>query len=236
MQAWVSLRAAIARADETLLAAADIFLARAEDGWVKMTVAALIARTRCDRLDEQAAIDGFLRSAELARNQKKIHWRMLLPAAKLLQGADARGLRTQALRDWARNTFQSAWAAPGPPGTHAALALAKSGAISIPSGIRARLDTLESGSTWLWSDAHDMFADPAYAGRASRAAAPRDPLLRGLRHLRLYQLTGALRRLAATERLASTMQPSPSDISAALLFLELEAPARSEVAPWHLHR
>ncbi len=232
-QAWLSLRAALAWSDEVLLAAADVAIARADAGWEAKAVAAQIGRARSDRIDEQAAIDGFVEAAARAAPMTS-RCQALVVAAQLLHGADSRGLATQPLRRWAAVTLLDLWPTASPDVLHAGLALEFAGAVRLPPDARARLDALKSGSAWLWALAHDLFADPAYAARAKASTRPAAPLLRGLRQLRLYQLTGADRWLASARRAAVIPADQPLEVASALIAIELEAPARSVLPPWRL--
>lgn len=230
-QAWLSLRAALARSDAELLAAADVCLARAGAGWEAMTVAAEVARARGDRLAGQAAIDGFGKATARGM-QPEARLQALLAAARLLDGAVMRGLDCERLRLRAKRAIAACWKAPQPAVLHAALALAQAGAIPLPADICNRLDALRSGSAWLWALAHDAFPDGGYLERARVAPRPPDPLLRGLRHLRLYRLTGEARWLDAARRRAAALSHAAPGFAATLLAIELEAPARSELPPW----
>jgi predicted Ser/Thr protein kinase len=234
-QAWLALRAAQARSDEELLAAADVAIAQASPGVESWAAWASISRARSDRMEEQNAINGFVEAALLLEHgTARSH--ALQVAAQLLQGAEARGLDVQPLRRWATLTLEELWPQANPDLLHASLALNLAGVVRLPADTRARLDALpaQSGSAWLWALAHDIFAWPAYLNGAEDSKVPRTPLLRALRELRLHQLTGNNRWLASARHTASSLASQPSSFACALIHIELEAPARAILPPWRL--
>lgn len=232
-QAWLSLRAAIARSDETLLAAADVAATRAGQSWESKAVTAAIARARSDRVEEQFALEGFL-SAVVRLERPAFRCRALLAAAGILQGADAHGLKVEPLRRWAEKTVLDLWPTADANVLHAALALYHAGAVRLPSDARDRLQTLRTGSVWLWSLAHDLFAEPAHAARAAKSPCPAEPLSAGLRALRLYQLSSAETWLLSARRAAAEVRRQRNIFAATLLAIELEGPSRVVPPPWRL--
>jgi predicted Ser/Thr protein kinase len=232
-QAWLSLRAAIARSDETLLAAADIAVARADDSWESKAVAAAIAHARSDRVEEQGALEGFL-SAALRLRRPAFRCRALLAAAEILQGAAAHGLKVQPLCRWAEDTVLDLWPKANPHVLHAAMALDHVGAVRLPPDARDRLQMLRTGSVWLWSLAHDLFADSASAARAAQSPCPAEPLAAGLRALRLYQLSSAETWVLSARRAAAELLRQRNIFAATLLAIELEGPSRVVPPPWRL--
>ena len=120
---------------------------------------------------------------------------------------------------------------------HAALSLAKTGAVKARADLEDRLQALGdsgAGSVWLWASAYDVFADRHFKELALGARRPRDPLQRGLALLRLHQLTGDGCLIdAAEESLATTVAAGrcPS-LDVALIVAELMAPHRAVPPPF----
>lgn len=230
-QAWLSYRAAISRSDAALLAAADVLVQGAGPGWTAAAVAAGIARARGDRRDEQAAIDAFAQAAgritDFAERQQ-----MLLAAACLLEGAPTRGLEVGRLQQAVRRSIRALQRGLNPLALHPALALGASGAFPLPANMANRLSALPAGSPWLWALAHRQFPQRGFDRRACTAYRTPDLLLRSLRHLRLYQMTGRQRFLVAARRCAASIEPGPPVFAAMLLAIELEAPSRAIPPPW----
>lgn len=229
--AWLALRASLTMGDPDLLAAADLWASRAEDGWAAAAVRAKVAQMRCDSHAEAEAISMFVTLVEPADGCAT-----LLAAAQLLEGAEARGIKAEQLRTWAAGQLARLWAEEPLRAAvlHATLAIGQTGAVPLPNKLRERLDALDAsaGTTWLWALAHDAFADRRYAECALNITRDVNDKLAVLR---CYQLTGDNRWLlaakrsiyAAAGRLVAEPLNSPKRLRTALLVTELAAPERA---------
>ena len=80
--AWFALRAALALEDAELLAAADLLVGRAGDGWAAKSIAVLVARARSDvRKENKAILDG-----GTSRAPEALALDAPLPRRRLLRG------------------------------------------------------------------------------------------------------------------------------------------------------
>ncbi len=244
-RAWFALRAALALEDAELLAAADVLVGEAEAGWRTRSVAAHIARARSDGQMERAAIHGFVAAAEpLSDAVETVE--AILAAADILQGLAFRNVDAEPAARWATRRLEgllssSPFTAPGGEAllAEAALSLGRAGVIALPpalGGRLARLGAAREGNVWLWALAHDAYARSGYRELALAAARPRAPVARGFALLRLHQLTGEMRWVAAASRIAAERRKRPFvDIDGALLAIEMIAPERA-VLPFFLVR
>jgi hypothetical protein len=238
--AWFAMRAAVARNDVELLAASDILVERAGNGWAACALASHIARARSDVVRETEAIQRFLATAP--RGPKATP--ALLAAADILEGAARRGLDVGALANWAARRLKTLW--NGSKGTpvsqsatvaYAALALARTGLVAPPLSLQSRLEALLTAgevSVWLCALAHDVLADPRFLAGALAAQRPECPIERGFALLRLYRLTGDPHFIARARKLASVAASAPSPgLATALLLIELEAPEHANLHFFH---
>ena len=233
-RAWFALRAALALDDAELLAAADILVGRAGPGVAAQSVAAQVARARSDRERESRAVAGFLAAAEpLPDGPEAVA--AILAAADILAGAAFRNPDAAALARWAAQRLDRLMPIVAEPvSLHAALSLAKTGAVALPADLPARLAALspQAGDVWLWALAHEVLAEDRFKGMALAAKLPRAPLRRGFALIRLHQLTGELRWIAAANRvLARAPDTRLSGPATALLLAELTAPERAMAPP-----
>jgi len=225
--AWLALRAALAWSDPDLLAAADVWAARAGDSWTAWAVRADVARARCDRSGETRALESFTQRAPPGDAP-------LLVLARLLDGAAAREVEPTPFAAWAADRLYAGIVAGRPVLRHH-LALARAGLLPLPDGLDATLSALPSdaGDAGLWSLAHDAYAQPVFAARAADAAR-RSGDVYDL--LRVHQLTGEPGWLAAARRRAHAaargLASGSPDLAAALQLVELEAPCRAVRPPF----
>jgi hypothetical protein len=236
-RAWFALRAALALEDAELLAAADVLIGEAEAGWPARSVAAHIARARSDAQMERAAIDGFVAAVEpLSDAVETIE--AILAAAEILQGIAFRNLDADSVVRWSSRRLEGFLSSPAltAPGEEALLAeaslsLGRTGAVALPPTLDARLaklGTAREGSVWLWALAHDSYARSEYRELALAAARPRTPEARGFALLRLHQLTGEMRWIAAASRITAARRGrAVLDIPGALLMVEMATPERA---------
>ena len=241
--AWFAWRAAIVRQDVELMAASDILIERAGQGWASYVVAARIARSRSDTVKEAEAVQRFLAVAPRGRETAPA----LRAAADLMEGATLRGLDTAALARWAVRQLKALWGrtddSPSPlaaSAAYAALALAQTGLFTPPVGLASRLEALlakgEVG-VWLGALAHDVLADTRFAAAARAAPRPADPIECGFALLRLYRLTGDPQLVIEARKLAVSVASGPSPgLTTALLLIELESPEQAALPYFHLPR
>jgi hypothetical protein len=160
--AWFALRTAIVRQDVELLAASDILVERAGQGWAAEAAASQIARARSDGVKEANAIQRFLACAP--RGGEAVP--ALLAAADMLEGAASRRLDASALARWAARRLKTLWARTegspafrAAPVAYAALVLARTGLVAAPTDLQPRLEALLAKgevSVWLGALAHDV--------------------------------------------------------------------------------
>lgn len=245
--AWFALRAALALEDAELLAAADVLAGRVGSGWADNAVAAQVARARSDSRMESKAIAGFLAAAEPLPDGLEAAV-AILAAAGVLEGATFRNADTATLAGWAAHRLDrlmsvSSSADRMQSGTepllaHAALALVKCGAITVPAGLPSRLAALgemQADSVWLWALAHDIFADDRFKTLALAVRRPKAPLAHGFALLRLHQLTGDMHWVTDARRMMATApNVRLSERDTALLMAELKAPERAILPPFPL--
>ena len=236
-RAWFALRAALALEDAELLAAADVLIREAETGWPARAVAAHIASAGSDAQMERAAIVEFVAAVEpLSDAVETIE--AILAAAEILQGAAFRNAEADSMVRWASRRLEgflssSALMAPGEEAllAEATLSLERTGAVALPSTLEASLAKLgaaREGSIWLWALAHDAYARSDYKEFALAAARPRTPEARGFALLRLHQLTGDIRWIAAASRIAAARRGrAVLPIRRALLMVEMVTPERA---------
>lgn len=226
---WLALRAALAWDDTDLLAAADVWSARAGDGWAAQAVRAHVARARCDRSGEAQALEAFTQRAPPGDAP-------LAVLARLMDGAGARDIDPTLFATWAADRLYAAMVAGRPVMGHH-LGLARAGLLPQPDmlGALAALP-LGAGDTDLWALAHAAYAEPAFAERAA-VAARRSNDIYDL--LRVHQLTGeADWRIAARRQAhAAARQAAPGsvDLRTALWLIELETPCRGLRPPFDWH-
>lgn len=225
--AWLALRAALVRSDATLLAVAQLWAARGDEGWEYWAVAASVARSACDRTGEQRAIEGFL--AAVSDTPDSASDAALLWAARMVDGADIRGLDAQQIRSWAVERLAAALSSNSvsEEALRAGLAHAGFGPVPWNDEIQKRLASEEGGSVWLWTEAWERLEDPGYLSRALSARRPSDKLGRGLACLRLYQVTGDPRWIRRVRRHLS----QASHAADSLLSFELAMPSRMVAPP-----
>lgn len=223
---WLALRAALAWSDVDLLAAADVWSARAGDDWRAQAVRAHVARARCDRSGEARALEAFTQRAPPGDAP-------LAVLARLMDGAGARDIEPTPFATWAADRLYAAMVA-GRPVMRDHLALARAGLLPLPDMLGA-LAALPpgAGDADLWALAHDAYAEPAFAERAA-VAARRSNDIYDL--LRVHQLTGETDWLVAARRQAhgaARQAPAGSlDLGLALRLIELETPYRSVRPPF----
>lgn len=243
--AWFALRAALALEDAELLAAADILVRSVGFGWADNAVAALVARARSDPRLEEQAIGRFLDSVRAMPDGPEAG-AAIIAAASLVEGTLSRSVDATSLAVWAAQQLDhlalASRSANGrapinePLLAYATLSLSKTGLVAEREHIGRRLHALadeQAGSIWLWTLAHDVFADERFRELALAAKLPSRPLDRGLALLRLHQSTGDLRWAALSGRLlarAPTLQLPVLDT--ALLVAELRAPERVVLPPF----
>ena len=244
---WFGLRAALAIEDAELLAAADVLVGPAGRGWAAQSVAAHVARARSDSQMEGKAIAGFLAAAEPLSDGPQAA-AAILAAVSLLDGATFRTAGAVALAGWAvqrldRLILAASSTEPDRCVTerllvYVELSLAKTGAVPIRADLSARLEALretEASEVWLWSLAHDVFADDRFKALALAASLPSGPLRRGMALLRLHQLTGDTRWVADASRVvASALNAGLLEVGTMLLIAELKAPERAILPPFVL--
>ena len=245
--AWFGLRAALAMEDAELLAAADIIAGRAGPSWAAQAVAAQVARARSDSRTESKAIAGFLAAAELLPDGPQAA-AAILAAVSILDGATFRTADTAALAGWAAQRLdrlalatssrESRPCVAEPLLAYLELALEKTGAIRMRADLPARLEAMretQASDVWLWSLAHDVFAEDQFRARALAARLPSRPLWRGFALLRLHQLTGDARWVTRANRLlAKAPYARLPEGDTALLMAELKAPERAILPPFLL--
>jgi hypothetical protein len=225
--AWLALRAALAWNDPDLLAAADVWAARAGDGWTAWAARADVARAHCDRTGEVRALETFIKRAPPGDAA-------LLILARLLNGAGAREVEPTPFATWAADRLYAGIVADRPVLRHH-LALAHAGLLPLPDGLDAALAALpaEAGGADLWSLAHDVYAQPEFANRAAQAARQSGDVYD---LLRVHQLTGDAGWLAAARRQAHAaargLPPGSTDLTIALQLVELESPCRAVRPPF----
>lgn len=246
-RAWFGLRAALAMEDAEVLAAADVLARRAGPDWAAQSVAAQAARARSDSRMESKAIAGFLAAAEpLADGPQAAA--AILAAVSVLEGGAFRTADTAALAGWAAqrldllklaaaSTERVPRVAP-PLLAYVELSLSKAGVVPLGDELPARLEALretQASDVWLWSLAHDVFADDRFKALALAAKLPSGPLKRGFALLRLYQLTGDTQWVAAANRVvAKAPNTRLPERDTALLIAELKAPERAILPPFLL--
>jgi len=187
---------------------------------------------------ENRAVAAFLTESERLQGRREAGAAMLA-AARILDGNPSRSPELKALAAWAARRLDELIAPPCIGErllTRVALALGKSGAIAIRADLPSRLEILhetQRGDVWLWSLAHDLFADERYKARALAVHLPTRPLTRALAMLRLHQLTGDMRRVTDAGRVAGRTSgvPMPA-LETALLVAELNAPERAILPPF----
>lgn len=261
--AWFAMRAALALDDAELLAAADVLIGRAGTGYRALCVAALAARARCDSRMESRAIAGFLAATGQLRDGPETGAALLTAASILdgatsrspelpaLAAWAARTLSAQlascssqgaALR---HDGWSGILTAEGcepradmaePLLLYVGLSLGRTGAVAVHADLRARVEGMgetHAGDVWLWSMAHDLFADDRFKALALAAPLPGRPLMRGLALLRLHQLTGDTRCVADADRVAARAPcfRLPA-FDTALLMAELKAPESAILPPF----
>lgn len=224
---WLSLRASLAWNDPELLAASDVWAARAGDGWTAWALRADIAHARCDRTGETRALEAFTQRAPPGDAPLPI-------LARLLEGAAAREVEPTPFAAWAADRLYAAIVA-GRPALRHHLALARAGPLPLPDGLLGALAALpfDAGDVELWALAHDAFAEPAFVHRACEAARRSGDFHD---RLRLYQLTGDDAWLAAARRqahlAARNLPPSSTDLPTALALIALQTPFRPVRPPF----
>lgn len=223
---WLSLRAALAWDDADLLAAADVWSARAGDASTAQAVRAHVAHARCDRSGETRALEAFTQRAPPGDAP-------LAVLARLMDGAGARDIDPTPFATWAADRLYAAIVAGRPVMGHH-LALARAGLLPQPDmlGALAALP-LGAGDTELWALAYDAYAEPAFAERAAVAARRSND---SYDLLRVHQLTGETDWLTAARRQAHAAArhaaPGSPDLGVALQLIELETPCRSLRPPF----
>lgn len=226
-RAWFALRAAMALEDAELLAAAAVLIDDAGTDRAARSVAARIAHARSDTKLERQCFQGFLDSSPPADRRDTIA--AILAAAEALEGATFRDPTATELGRWASAHLHRLMAEPQQRANgedaylmHAALTLAKTGAVPPQDGLVERLDALDADqeSVWAWAAAHDVFAREEYREHALTAPRPRHPLTKAFALLRLHQLTGEMHWVAAARDLLADLAPD----DAALLEIELRMP------------
>jgi hypothetical protein len=239
-RAWFTLRASLAMEDAELLAAADILAGWVSPGWDKQAVVAKIAQARSDDWAERQAIEKFMEAAELVEDESKA-FTTILTAAEILTGSTSRNTDTTVLAGWASRRLERFRVATFPSGAApsvvealpvlAALSLAKSKTIAIPTWLIAQLDLLyktQEGSVWLWALAYDIFADQRYKALALAAKRPKDLMAQGFALLRMHQITGDMHWVSAVQRLVRRYRKCKfSDRQIALLTVESNAPEKA---------
>ena len=238
--AWFGLRAALAMEDAELLAAADVLAGRAGPGWAAQSVAAQVARARSDSRMESKAIAGFLAAAEPLPDGPQAA-AAILAAVSVLEGATFRTADSAALAGWAAQRLDRLMLAASstepdpcvaePLLAYVELSLGKTGAVPVRADLPARLEALretQASDVWLWSLAHDVFADDRFKALALAARLPSRPLRRGFALLRLHQLTGDTRWVTDANRVvAKAPNVRLPQRDTALLMAELKAPERA---------
>jgi hypothetical protein len=245
--AWFGMRAALAMEDAELLAAADVLAGWAGAGWAAQSVAAQVARARSDSRMESKAIAGFLASAEPLPDGPEAA-AAILAAVSVLGGATFRTADTTALAGWAAQRLDRLRQAVSssepdrrvtePLLTYVELSLGTTGAVPLRADLPARLDAMretQASDVWLWSLAHDVFADDRFKALALAARLPSRPLWRGFALLRLHQLTGDTGwAIDANRVLRRAPYARLPERDTALLMAELKAPERAILPPFLL--
>jgi hypothetical protein len=243
--AWLALRAALALEDVELLAAADRLTARADVGCAGSTVAARLAQAQSDSRAEARAIDAFLAAARRLSDGPQFAWAMLA-SAQILEGSASRTTEVQSLAAWAAQGFRrlvpasrgrKLHATPADPfAAYVALSLVRAGRAPASAALAGQLKNLavtRSGDVWLWTLAHDVFADERYRTLALSLSLPQRPLARGFALLRLYQLTGDRRWLVdARDAAAKASEATTPGWAVALLLAELRMPEAAMLPPF----
>ena len=244
--AWFGVRAALAMEDAELLAAADIIAGWAGPGWAAQSVAAQVAKARSDSRMESKAIAGFLAAAELLPDGPEAAT-AILAAVSILEGATFRTANSAALAGWAAQRLDQLVLATSPRESrpcvahpllaYLELSLGNAGAVRMRPDLRARLEAMretQGSGVWLWSLAHDVFADDQFRTLALAARLPSKPLWRGFALLRLHQLTGDTRWVIRANRvLAKAPYARLPEQDAALLMAELKAPEGAILPPFY---
>lgn len=231
--AWLALRSALALADVELLAIADLWAARSNGGLDACWVAAAVARARLDRRAERDAVNQFCVVAnELTENSEKYY--ALIYAADMLKGIETRASDLDTLKAWVKQAIDelSAPMKINEAWIYATLALNRAGVASLPFELINQLESLDSGSIWLWGLAYDVLQQPEYLKRTLSSPKPSEPLFHGLAYLRLHQLTGEMRWVSAARRISTRSNRTAPYIETALLSIELEMPARAVMPPF----
>jgi len=226
-RAWFALRAAMALEDAELLAAAAVLIEDAGADWIIQSVATRIAHARSDTRLVRQCFRRFLDSGPPTDRRDTIA--AILASAEALEGTALRDDTAAELGRWASQHLHRLFAEPQQRAAgddaylmHAALTLAKAGAVSPQDGLAERLDAIDAdeASVWEWAAAYDLFAREDYRQRALDAPRPRQPLARAFALLRLHQLTGEMQWVAAAHDLLTELAPE----QAALLAIELRMP------------
>ncbi|WP_167737314.1 serine/threonine protein kinase [Sphingomonas parva] len=239
-RAWLALRAALALGDGELLAAAEMWIGKAEGGWAAQAVAAQIARAQSDHRAEQRAIAAFIAAAGAVRAGERRP--ATLAAAEVLDGIGGRPVDASALVTWAtvqvaRNEVGVA-DANATIGLRAALALGRARALPYPEDLGRRLGRAAAdgrGDPWLWADAHFALGTARFRRLALAAPRPETRTGAAFAALRLHQLTGSPRWIAAA-RGALLAPAEGADLFDALLAVELKAPERAVLPAFLLPR
>ncbi len=230
--AWLALRGALACSDAELLALADLWVTRSDNSLGACSVAIAVARARSDHRAERDATTRYLAAAE-GLNESSARFHALIDAAQVLDHSAAAGSEQDKLYHWIKSSMDSQPLLNADPAQlHALLALNRAGAIALPAQLQQQLDLLSGGSVWLWSMAYEVLHQPDYLQRALTATLPSEPLFRGLAYLRLHQLTGETRWVAAARRLSNRYPPATAGFKSHLLAIELQMPARAITPPW----
>lgn len=245
--AWFGLRAALATGNAELLAAADIVVSGAGEGWAAQSVAAHIARARSDSRMESKAIAKFLAAAGALQDGPEAA--MAIGAAvSILEVTTFRTVNAAALAGWAAERLGQLMHATSLRISHPfvterllvylELAIGKTGAVSIRPDLPSRLQALQDSLTsdvWLWSLAYDVFAEDRYRTLALASTLPSSPLWHGFALLRRHQLTGNECWVVRANRiLAKAPYTGLPERDAALLMAELKAPERAILPPFLL--
>lgn len=232
---WLALRGALALGDPELLAIADLWSEKSENGLEEYCVAASVAHARSDHKKEYSKLAAFIDKIDRMTDYFE-KCQVLIQAAHIFQDRNTQEKNVHNLVEWFTASYREFNdRAKGEEALlHVGLILEKAGVMILPADFRERIHALKRGSFWFWGLSYEVLQKQEYLEQALSVKLSGDTLSLGLAYLRLHQLTGQMRWVYKARQLVPHLNKEAISVENSLLLLELEMPSRMVKPPFSI--